>query len=84
MSKWEDELACTGREDPNHYDQDIAESVLYIDESQSEGMNLIIRGSPLWDAREETRRNLGCTCLSFGTINKSISTNGKTAQYPPF
>ena len=66
------------------YDQDIAESVLYIDESQSEGMNLIVRGSMEWDARETTRQNLGCTCLSFGTIHKSIATNGKTAQYPPF
>ena len=44
---------------------------------------ILIRGTPEWDARETTRYENNCGLLSFGTIEDSLATNGKSAQYRP-
>jgi len=40
---------------------------------------ILIRGTKEWDDREAARREIGCNCLSFGTIGDSIKTRARTA-----
>ena len=66
----------TGKKIESHFDAGIASSVM-------RGRRLILRGTNEWDDREKTRRGVGCTCMSFGSLRDSIITKGKSAQYDP-
>lgn len=43
---------------------------------------IIVRGTPEWEDREMARMLALCGCLSFGTIDDSLKTNGKSAIQP--
>jgi len=34
--------------------------------------NIPLRGTPAWDRRERFRAELGCKCLSFGSIPEEV------------
>ena len=42
----------------------------------------LIRGSAEWDNREMIRLQNGAQCVSFGSIQSSAETNGRSARYP--
>ncbi len=41
----------------------------------------LIRGTTEWDDREESSLEAGMTLASFGTIQESLRTNGKSAKH---
>ena len=45
------------------------------------GREYLIRGTPEWDDREESRKAAGLTLMSYGTIQESLRTNGKAAKH---
>ena len=53
-----------------------------IAESFRTGSTYLIRGSRAWDTRELTRLQTGSKLISFGDIQSSIETNGRSARYP--
>ena len=41
----------------------------------------LIRGTPEWDDREESRVKAGLTLTSYGSVQESLRTNGKSAKH---
>ena len=48
-----------------------------------DGKDILIRGTKRWDEREKARQEDGCVCISYGDIQTSIETNGKSALWEP-